>query len=302
MKKAVVTGANGFIGSALVNELLINDVTVYALVNKNTDKLPKHSNLEIVPFELDRADKLKYDFGDGVDVLYHFAWQESAGEGRSNQLLQNKNAKWTIDCLHLAKRIGARRFVGAGSIAEKEVLYDVPKMGNKPAAVSFYGIAKLSSHYMTKVISASIGVEHLWSYIVAYGVGDTPNRFVCSTINNMLDGEEALKFTKADQYYDFVYITDTAKALYLIGLKGIPFCSYFIGSGNPNPLKNYIMEMKNIIQSDCKLNFGAYEYKASIYLPKEEFSSEALINDTGFKCEVSFREGILKTAEWLKEK
>ena len=299
MKRAIVTGANGFIGSALVNELLANGVFVYALVHKSADNLPEHGNIKIIPFELNEAGSFKYNF-ENIDVFYHLAWQGSSGDDRSDPILQYHNVKWAMDCLYFAQKIGAKRFVGAGSLMEKEVLYDVPEMGNKPSAVSVYGTAKLTSHYMTKTIAAGIGIEHLWCYLTAYGVGDSPHRFVNATIKKMLDGEKTLKFTKADQYYDFVYITDTAKALYLTGLKGIPFCAYYIGSGNPNQLNYYIKEVKNILNAECELDFGAYNYKG-IYLPIEEFNCEVLQNDTGFKCDVSFSDGILKTAEWLKE-
>jgi nucleoside-diphosphate-sugar epimerase len=298
MKTAIVTGANGFIGAAIVKELLANAVTVYAFVHQNSQNLPIHKNLKIIPFELNKVNELSYGFND-IDVFYHMAWQGSSGEDRSNPQLQYDNIKWTIDCLYLAKKLGAKRFVGAGSLMEKEVLYDVPKRENKPSAVSVYGTAKLSSHYMTKIISAAIGIEHLWCYLTAFGAGDSPQRFVGATISKMLAGDKELKFTKADQCYDFVYITDTAKALYLIGLNGLPFCAYYIGSGNPNKLNNFIKEIKRILNIDCVLNFGTYDYKG-IYLPLKEFDCSDLQKDTGFKCSVSFEEGIIKTAESLK--
>jgi len=301
MKKAIVTGANGFIGSALTYELLANQVKVYAFVHKNTNNLPvNHSNIKLIPFSLDNIFNLKYDFIGNIDVFYHLAWQGSSGGARSDAILQHNNVKWSMDALNYAKKIGVKRFVGAGSLMEKEVIYEVPKTGIRPSAVSVYGSGKLSSHFMTKTIAASIEIEHLWCYLTAYGVGDSPHRFICATIEKMINGEKTLPFTKADQYYDFVYITDTAKALYLIGLKGLPFCAYNIGSGKPRQLYKYIEEMKNILSADCKCDFGAYDY-TGVYLPLEEFDSLALQNDTGFKCEVSFDEGIIKTSEWLQK-
>ena len=299
MNTAIVSGANGFIGSALVNELLANNVTVYALVHKNTENLPVHENLIVIPFELDKAQNLSCNFESAVDVFYHLAWQGSSGRDRSDPSLQHSNIKWTMDCIYLAKKIGAKRFVGAGSLMEKEVLYDVPKNTCRPSSASVYGTAKLASHFMTKTIAANIGIDHLWCYLTAYGIGDNPNRFVTATIKKMLDGEKVLKFTKADQYYDFVYVTDTAKALYLIGTKGLPFCSYYIGSGKPDKLNCFIEEMRSILNIDCKLDFGAFGYKG-VHLPLEEYDCSDLENNTGFKSKVSFAEGITKTANWLK--
>jgi len=299
MKKAIVSGANGFIGKALVSELLANGVYVIALVFGIDYNMPDHKNLMVVPFNLDNQDELHLYNTDGTDVFFHLAWQGSSGIDRSDAILQYSNIKWTIDCLHLAKRFGAKRFVGAGSLMEKEVIYDVPQRGTKPSNVSVYGTAKLSSHYMTKIIASEIGIDHLWCYLTAYGPGDNPYRFVGTTINKMLSGEKVIQFTKADQYYDFVYITDTAKALYKVGLQGIPFCPYYIGSGKPNMLRFFIEEIKNTLNATCKLDFGAYSYKG-IYLPINEYDCTPLETDTNFTCEVSFREGVLKTAKWLR--
>jgi len=298
MKNVVVTGANGFIGSALVHELLNHGIRVNALVRGRFNNLPRHKNLKIYQVSLDKFDTFDCEIKD-IDVFYHLAWEGSSGEGRSNPMLQITNIKWTMDSLYLAERMGAKRFVGAGSLMEKEVLHDVPVMENKPSDVSVYGTAKLSSHYMTKAVSAKIGIEHLWCYLTAYGIGDNPHRFVCATIKKMLEGKKVLQFTKADQYYDFVYITDTARALYLLGAKGKPFCAYNIGSGSPNKLNYYITEMKKVLNADCELDFGAYEYKG-IYLPKEEFECADLQNDTGFRCNIAYEDGIIQTSQWLR--
>ena len=59
MKIAVVTGANGFVGSAVVKELLNNDYKVYAIVrNNHSDRLQGLENIEIVSCELSEIGKL----------------------------------------------------------------------------------------------------------------------------------------------------------------------------------------------------------------------------------------------------
>lgn len=299
MKKAIVTGANGFIGSALVKELLDNDVFVYALVHNSASNLNNNKKLKVLKFSLDDIISLLSEFDNDIDIFYHLAWQGSSGENRSNAFIQHSNIRWTIDALHFAHKLGIKRFVGAGSLMEKESVYDVPIKMNKPSMATIYGSAKLTAHYITKAIAANLGIEHLWCYLTAYGIGDSPHRFICSTINKMLNNEKYINLTKADQFYDFVYITDTAKALYLIGEKGIPFTAYNIGSGNPKPLKDFILEMKTFLDYDGSINFGTIDYKG-IYLPIEEFFIKDIITDTGFVPVVSFENGIMKTSEWIK--
>ena len=53
MKNVIVTGANGFIGSALVKELANHGYDVYALARKDHhDNIPKLANVHFVPFDL----------------------------------------------------------------------------------------------------------------------------------------------------------------------------------------------------------------------------------------------------------
>lgn len=76
----------------------------------------------------------------------------------------------------------------------------------------------------------------------AYGVGEFSPRFVNTTLRKIIDGEP-LRFTAATQNYDFVYVSDVAKAFYLVAKNGKPFREYMIGSGDAKPLKQFILEM-----------------------------------------------------------
>lgn len=61
MEKAVVTGANGFIGANLIEELLSKNFIVYAIINKNRDSISQilpNQNLIIVPCSLSEIDNL----------------------------------------------------------------------------------------------------------------------------------------------------------------------------------------------------------------------------------------------------
>ena len=74
MKKALVTGANGFVGSALVRELVKNNVEVIALDRDGcNNNIPE--NVRFVAHELSESSKLADIIPDrDIDVFYHFAW------------------------------------------------------------------------------------------------------------------------------------------------------------------------------------------------------------------------------------
>lgn len=300
MKKALVTGANGFVGSALVRDLVANGIEVVALDREGcNNNIP--DGVRFVAHELAESNKLPELITDrNIDVFYHFAWVGSAGPARADTALQLNNAQWTIDCLHAAKEMGISRFVSAGSIMEHETIAAAYRQGNKPGVGYIYGSGKLVAHTMCQCVAAEIGVELMWAKITnAYGAGELSPRFVNTTIRKIINGEP-LQFTSGTQNYDFVYIDDVARAFRLIGENGKPFRHYLIGSSDAKPLREFVLEMKSAIAPDKEFVFGDVPF-TGVNMPLSEFDCSVTEHDTGFKAEISFGEGVKRTMEWLKE-
>lgn len=302
MKKVIVTGANGFVGSALVKELVKNDVEVLAMdIPGCNGNLPVCDKVKFLPLALDNISGLKDLIDDrDFDCFYHFAWAGSAGAARADTKLQLQNAQWTIDCLRAAKEVGCKKFIAAGSIMEHETMAAAFASGNKPGLGYIYGSGKLVAHTMAMSVAADIGIDLVWAEITnAYGVGELSPRMVNTTIRKVIKGEEP-QFTAGTQNYDFVYIDDVAKAFYLIGKNGKPFNEYLIGSSNAKPLKEFLLEMKAAIAPDLNFIFGDIPF-TGINLPLEKYDCSKTEKDTGFKAQISFGEGCRRTMEWLKQ-
>lgn len=302
MKKVIVSGANGFIGKALVKELLMHNIDVIALVRDiNNHSLDYHESLTIYPFDLEEVEELKkYLVKEGVDTFFHFAWAGTSGKDRSNIELQLNNVVWSTECIKLAKEIGASRFIHAGSIMEIETIKVGLTDGSKPSLSYIYGVGKLASHMICKSVAADIGIDFICAMVTnAYGIGEISERLINTTIRKCIN-QEVPQFTSGTQNYDFIYIDDVARAFRLIGEKGKPFNDYIIGSSEPKPLKQFLMELQESIAPNLKFEFGNIPF-TGVNLDIEDFDWQKTEKEIGFKSEVSFKEGCKRTRDWWLE-
>ncbi len=300
MKNVIITGGSGFVGSNTIRYFLDQGCTVLAI--DRVDQGPfEAEGLSYLQCDVFNTEELKSKLPVGkYDTFVHFAWAGSAGPARVDYNLQMKNALMTVECLKVAKEIGCTRFVCAGSIMEYEVEAAIHSQGSHPGMAYIYGMGKHIAHCMCKSVAADIGIDLLWPMITnAYGAGEKSPRFVNSTLRKIIN-KEPLQFTAATQNYDFVYVTDVAKAFYLVAKNGKPFCEYMIGSGNARPLKEFILEMQQALAPQAVPLFGNVPFTGT-NMPLSTFSIEDTTRDTGFVPEVSFVEGTRMTMEWLKE-
>ena len=305
MKRAIITGGTGFVGSAVIQELLAHQVEVWAVVRPGFHQHMDISRLKDLPVHYVECnfheiatlpDKLSER---GFDVWYQFAWDGLQGEALTDYTTQLNNIKWTLDAVVAAAMIGCKKFVGSGSISQYELQVEHGKndMHDKHRV---YKTAKLACQYMGNSVAQASGIEFIWPIITnIYGVGESSPRLVNSMIRNLRAGKHH-SLSEGEQIYDFIYITDAAKAFRLIGEKGRPGRIYTIAQGRAQPLKYFLTALRDIVAPYEELGFGESEFNG-IYLPAEAYNIEQLQSDTGFVPDVSFEEGIRRTANWIEQ-
>ncbi len=297
--KAIVTGANGFVGSAVVKELISSGYEVTAVVHGDHWRLDG-LDADIIACSRDRISELESQV-DGIDIFYDLAWDGSAGPKRADVRLQLDNAAWTVDAMNTAKAIGCSRFLHAGSIMEREVMAAAYSDGMRPGQGNIYGCGKATAHIMCRSVASQIGIDLAWPMITnAYGPGELSPRLVNSTLRKCIDGASP-EFTAATQSYDFVYIDDVARAFRLIGERGMPFTDYLIGSSGAKPLREFLLEMRGAVAPELEFRFGSIPF-TGVDLPLSAFDCSKTERDTGFRAQVSFAEGCRRTMEWLRSR
>lgn len=301
-KTAFVAGATGFIGSYLLRELLAQGYTVNAILHKKPTeewlKTAPAANVFVVPNgDIGKANLPKTP----CDVFFDLAWQGVAGNARANHKVQLGNVQRSLDWMQKAALLGCKKFIGASSISEMECALILSQNGQVGSGRYVYSTAKLASNYMHKCLGNIWGIQYINACIGnAFGPGGLKQLIVHDTIIKLLNGKKTA-FSPATQMYDFVYVSDIAKALVLLAEKGKPWFSYYIGSGEARPLKDFIVDIKDIVCPSASLGFGVYP-EDTTSLPKELFSIAPLVKDTGFCPQVGFAQGIKKTLLWQQNK
>lgn len=299
MKKALVTGATGFIGSRLVKELIDNKIEVVALVRDiEKAKTLLGDSVETIEYHSYEYDALMID-DHNIDVFYHLAWEGVAPEKKNDRVLQVRNIDFAMEMLEYAKSIGAKRFIATGTVAEYAFCEDVMDVNAKQTPNDLYGAAKTASHYMLETWARNIDMPFNWVVIPStYGEGRRDNNILTYTIQTLLKGQKP-SYGYLTQMWDFLYVGEVARALYLVGEKGYTDKTYGIGSGDYRPLREYVEIIRDSIDSKLELGIGDIPTMSD-----KAFSSCVSISDiqedAGFIPEVSFEEGIKKTIEYYR--
>lgn len=303
MKKAIVTGANGFIGTALCKKLSDEGINVIAIVRdkeENITKIKDIPRLKITYCDLsDFRNLSKYVEDRDIDALYHLAWVGSAGALRGDSDVQIRNIQYTCDTVKACLDMNCKRFIFASSIMEYEIQATMVT-DTMPSINTLYSSAKVAADYMARTLSGSYGIDYIRAVISnIYGPGETSPRLVNTSLRKMLNKEHCA-FSAGNQLYDFVYITDAAKMFIEIGKHGIANRTYYIGSQEPRPLKEFLCEMRDQVDPKIEIGLGEIPFNG-VSLSYKEFDINAVKKDTGYIPEVTFAQGIKNTLEWIKE-
>ena len=298
MKNVIVTGANGFIGRTLIRVLRERGCHVVALDIKFGKELIEDDDVVCLNVKGKNVNEL--DIPNAIyDCLFHLAWAGTSGPNRADYNIQLNNVKLACDYIQLCKAIGCKRVVYASSINEMETYEYLQSDDIEPSGGYIYGTGKLAAHLMGETVAKMNGVEFIPVIITnIYGVGEKSARMIYTSINKLLRKEHC-SFTAGYQMYDFIYISDAINSIVEVAEKGKAYNRYYIGSGEPKPLREFLIVMRDIVDPEAEIGLGDLEFKG-IDISYNQFDLKKVERDTGYTNKVSFKEGIRLTAEYIR--
>ncbi len=297
MKNVIVTGGNGFIGSSLIKKLVANGIKVVAVdITFQGERLPDSELITKIESCVDASlvEKLPVE---EYDAFYHFAWKGVNGADKANPSVQLANIQMAIDCVDICKKLNVKKFLCAGTVAENAT-FSLPNL-EKTSGGMMYGVAKHACRLILEDYCKNIGQQFVWmQFSNIYGVGNKTGNLVSYTLGELMTGNEAT-FGPALQPYDFIYVDDLIEAVYRLGEKETNKTFYYIGSGSPRQLKEYLLRIGELAGYADKVGIGIRPDDGIKY-SMDMFCNDDLVDAIGEYVSTDFDNGINKTIEWLK--
>ena len=297
MKNVIVTGGNGFIGSSLMKKLVANGIKVVAVdITFQGERLPKSELITKIESCVDSSlvEKLPVE---EYDAFYHLAWKGVNGADKANPTIQLANIQMAIDCADICKKLNVKKYLCAGTVAENAT-FSLPNL-EKTSGGMMYGVAKHACRLILEDYCKNIGQQFVWmQFSNIYGVGNKTGNLVSYTLGELMTGNEAT-FGPALQPYDFIYVDDLIEAVYRLGEKETNKAFYYIGSGSPRQLKEYLLRIGELAVYADKIGIGIRPDDGIKY-SMDMFCNDDLVDAIGEYVSTDFDNGINKTIEWLK--
>jgi nucleoside-diphosphate-sugar epimerase len=301
VKRVLITGADGFIGSHCLLALKDSYEQVHAVAYDgiNGEHLPKVQwhKLDL----LDRDQLAAVMKALRPTHLLHLAWHMQNGK----QFNAAENFRWLkagIDLFELFYQNGGQRIVVAGSCAEYDWRHPYLSEASTPLTpLNLYGRCKHALQTVLDAYHTMTSLDYAWARIFfTYGPRENPNRLVASVIRSLLKDEEAF-CSHGDQIRDYLYVKDIADALTRIldsSLKG----PINIGSGEPVKLKRIIGKIAELMGGKQDLiRLGA------LTAPAEEPSVlvadvQRIKKELGWQPKFDLETGLAQTIAWWRHR
>lgn len=299
--RIAVTGASGFIGSAVARRLIADGHEVAVLVRPSSDlrRLAGGAALAITA-RLDEPESYQEALSAFAPRLgIHCAWDGILGGGRNDLIRQGTNYTAGLGFLAACREAGAKAWFGIGSQAEygpciARVSEDAPTVPN-----TAYGAVKLALLGTAHIVCAQAGMRFAWFRVFAtYGPDDSPGFLVPSLILTLLDGRRPA-MTAGTQVFDLLHVDDVGSALSHAALHSEVAGLYNLGSGEPRTVRSIAEDIRDAIDPALELGLGEIPMPPGPQLHLE--ADMRRLELAGWRPTIAWPDGLRQTIAWHRD-
>lgn len=306
-KRVLVTGGAGFIGSHIVDELVLRNakVTIYDNFATGQDKFIQHhtkDNITIVKGDILETAKLTMAM-EGVEIVFHLAANADVKGGQENTLIDlRENILGTHSVLEAAKqqKVGKIVFSSSATVYGEPIQFPTPE-SNELIQTSLYGASKLAGEAFIQAYSNYFGIQ---SYIFRFvsWVGERyTHGVVFDFIKKLYENSiELMILGDGSQRKSYLYVKDGVSGIF----KGIDTFSGLVNIFNLGH-EEYV-DVISVARLVCQ-EMGLQNVKFTFSGGKQGWKGDSpfvfldtnRIRETGWRANTSIEEGIRRTARYL---
>ncbi len=308
IRHALVTGGAGFIGSHLVDALILQGARVTVIDNLTTGKKANLDDagpdVELVVGDIRDRDLLRNLIRD-VDVVFHQAAVVSVPLSVKNPLDADAvNATGTLEVLEAARKAGCRRVVLASSSAVYGDDPELPKRESMPfQPLSPYAVQKMTGEYYAGLYRRLYGLETAClRYFNVFGPRQDPSSPYSGVISIFMDRAASAKapviFGSGEQTRDFIFVQDVVSANLLAATEaGAEGKAFNVGTGRAITINRLWQQVADLAGVALKPEYqdardgDILHSVAAIDLAREDF---------GFSPQIRFEDGLAQTYAWYR--
>ena len=300
--RCLVTGATGFLGSHLLARLLKQGCETAITVREDSDCWriePLLSEVTRIQTDLAHISEASAPIRDfQPEVIFHLAWTGGNSARYNDDVAQIRaNLPGSLDLLQIAAEVGAKRWVGFGSVVEYGTCSGLISETLTPVPTTLYGISKYALCLMTEKICSLDRLEFAWIRpFWTFGPMDDGLRLIPMLINKLL-AEERPVLTPGEQLWDYLYVEDAVEAIVRLGIKPEASGIFNLGSGEATSVRSVVEQIRDRIDPALPLGFGDIPYRHDQVMHLQADITK-LINATGWRPQVSLAEGLRRTIDW----
>ncbi len=305
MKRALITGAAGFVGANLARHLLASGNKVHIICRPDSDfwRLDDVRNdLQTHDISLSDAEALQVCVKKiNPDWIFHLAAHGAYSWQNDIERVMSTNVVGTANLLSACVKTNCEAFIAAGSSSEYGYKDHAPAEDERVDPNSEYAIAKAAATHFCKLYAQKYGVPTavLRLYSV-YGSYEDKDRLIPTIIANGLQGKFP-PLVDPEIARDFIYIEDTISAFIAAATKEIkPGSVYNVGTGKQTTLRDVVSTAREIFDIKQQPQWGSMpnrKWDTSVWVA----NNEKLCRELSWQPKYSFKEGLAKTIKWYQQ-
>ena len=320
MKKIIVTGGSGFIGSNLVNYLIKKNYFVINLdkltysSNKYKNKFRNKKNYKLIKIDIINQKKIiKIIRENKPEAIFNLAAEthvDRSIDGPKDFIHTNINGTFNLlESLRFLqkKKINPKLI----HISTDEVYGDIKKSlrsdeNHKYEPSSPYSATKASADHLVKSYIKTYKLKAVISNCCNnYGPYQFPEKLIPKMISNIFNNKELPIYANGKNSREWIHVVDHCEALFTLYLKGKNGESYNVGSGID--LRNIDLVKK--ILKICKAMKIEIGQKTKIKFVKDRpghdfryaLNNKKIFKKLRWKPKISFENGLKDTISWYLE-